>query len=114
VLRFYKAGSDAHWTEDELALLVRLSEQLGQALESVRLYQDVQRGAARDRLIARVTGRMRESLQVDAVLQAAVQEMRRALFLSEVEVRIGKVSGSKGEAWPALQPGGGDGNSTQD
>jgi len=114
VLRFHKDGSDAHWTADELALLARLAEELGQALESVRLYQDVQRGAARERLIAQVTGRMRESLQVDAVLQSAVQEMRRALLLSEVEVRIGKVPVSTDEGWPGSHPGGGDGNSTQD
>jgi len=48
---------------------------------------------------------MRESLQVDAVLQAAVQEMRRALSLSEVEVRIGKA--------PVLAPADGDGNSAE-
>ncbi|HSJ52411.1 MAG TPA: cache domain-containing protein [Anaerolineae bacterium] len=113
MLRFHKAGSEAHWTEDELALLARLSEELGQALESVRLYQDVQRGAARDRLIARVTGRMRESLQVDTVLQAAVQEMRRALFLSEVEVRIGKAAASTDEGRAVHRAAGGDGNSTQ-
>ena len=88
---------DRHWTEDELNLLARLAEELVQALESVRLYQDVQRGAARDRLIAGVTGRMRESLQVDSVLQSAVQEMRRALSLSEVEVRIGKAPMPGGE-----------------
>lgn len=116
LLRFHKAGRDARWTEDELYLLARLAEELVQALESVRLYQDVQRGAARDRLIAGVTGRMRESLQVDAVLQAAVQEMRRALSLSEVEVRIGKASLPAGEDQhvlseakkPDLPPGDGD------
>ena len=108
-----------------------------QALESVRLYQDVQRGAARDRLIAGVTGRMRESLQVDSVLQSAVQEMRRALSLSEVEVRIGKAPMPGGEGQhvrgeakgrvlseangrvqseangPAVTPADGDGNSAE-
>ena len=137
LLRFHKAGSDAHWTEDELNLLARLAEELVQALESVRLYQDVQRGAARDRLIAGVTGRMRESLQVDSVLQSAVQEMRRALSLSEVEVRIGKAPMPGGEGQhvrgeangrvlseangrvqseangPAVTPADGDGNSAE-
>lgn len=129
LLRFHKAGSDAHWDEDELNLVTRLVEELGQALESVRLYQDVQRGAARDRLIAHVTGRIRESLQVDAVLQTAVQEMRRALSLSEVEVRIGNAPKPAGEGQRVLSEANGhilseaneqglasadgDGNSTQ-
>jgi GAF domain-containing protein len=61
---------------------------LGQALESARLYQDTQRRAARERLVGEVTARMRETLDMDAVLQTAVQQMRQALGLHDVTIRL--------------------------
>jgi GAF domain-containing protein len=43
--------------------------QLGLALESARLYQDTQRRAAQEQLVGEVTSRMRETLDVEKVLQ---------------------------------------------
>ena len=40
-------------------------------------------------MIADVTARMRETLDVDVVLQTAVAEMAKALDLPKVEVRLG-------------------------
>ncbi len=76
------------WTPEEIALLETLTEQLGTALESARLYQDTQRRATRERLIGEVTARMRETLDVEAVLKTAVSEMRQALGLEKVLVRL--------------------------
>jgi hypothetical protein len=38
--------------------------------------------------MAEVTGRLRESLDVEMVLQTAVREMRAALGMAEVEVNL--------------------------
>lgn len=92
VLNAHKPPGSSGWQSEEMSMLQTLVDQLGLALDSARLYQDVQRGAARDRVLTEITGRLRESLDVDAVLKAAVQEMRKALTLTEVEVRIGKRS----------------------
>jgi GAF domain-containing protein len=85
---------DAHkpsgepWTADEVSLLETLTEQLGVALDSARLYQDIQRRAAREQLAAQVTTHMRETLDVETVLKTAVQEVRQALGLPEVVIRL--------------------------
>ena len=63
-------------------------EQLGVALESARLYEASQLQAERERLVGEVASRMRESLDVDAVLRTAVQELRQSLGISQVEVRL--------------------------
>jgi GAF domain-containing protein len=76
------------WTSDQIALLEALADQLGDALEDARLYRDVQRRAAREQLVGEVTARMRETLDVDAVLRAAAQQMRQALGLHDVTVRL--------------------------
>jgi GAF domain-containing protein len=83
-----KPDGSGRWTPEEIEILETLTEQLNVALESARLYDDTQRRAARERLIGEVTGRMRETLDVDAVLQSAVREIRQALELGRVAVRL--------------------------
>jgi GAF domain-containing protein len=90
------------WTQEEIALVETLTDQLGVALDGARLYQDTQRRAARERLIGEVTARVRESLDVDAVLKTAIREMGDALDLAEVEVRMGSSRDSR-------SPSGGEG-----
>ncbi len=87
VVNLKKASGQA-WTDEESALVEALAEQLGVALEGARLYQDTQRRAAREQLVGQVTARMRQSLDVSTVLQTAVDEMRQALGLVEVQVRV--------------------------
>jgi GAF domain-containing protein len=84
----HKPDQAGTWTPEEIALLETLTEQLGTALESARLYQDSQRRATRERLIGEVTARMRETLDVEAVLKTAVGEVRQALGLEKVLVRL--------------------------
>ncbi len=74
---------------DELTLLQEILEQGALALESARLYQDTQRRAARERLVGEVTGRIRETLNVEAVLRTAADEIRQALQLDRLVVRLG-------------------------
>jgi GAF domain-containing protein len=87
-LSFRKDDRGETWTDEEVALLAMLTEQLGLALESARLYQDTQRRAAHERLTGEVTARLRESLDVETVLKTAAQEVRQALGLPEVVVRL--------------------------
>lgn len=80
--------SASAWSKQEIDLIQTLSTQLSTALESAQLYSDSQRRAIREQLIGQVTATMRESLDVDEVLRTAVLQMRRALSLAKVEVRL--------------------------
>lgn len=77
------------WTSEEIEMLQTLTDQLGVALESARLYQDTQRRAARERAISEVTGRMREPVELEDVLKVAVDEIRQVLDLDELVLRLG-------------------------
>jgi GAF domain-containing protein len=81
-------AGEASWTAEEITLIETLADQLGVALENARLYRDTQRRAIRERLTGQVTTRMRETLDVDAVLQTAVREIGEALGLHDVTVRF--------------------------
>jgi GAF domain-containing protein/HAMP domain-containing protein len=89
VIDAHKPQGAGGWTADEIDVLETLTDQLGVALDSARLYEESQRRASRDRLIGEVTARVRETLDVDAVLQTAIREVGEALGLAEVEVRMG-------------------------
>ncbi len=78
----------AAWTQEEIDLLQTMTDQLSTALESARLYQDTQRRAAQERLIGEVTSRIRESLDVETVLKTTASEMRQALDLDNLVIRL--------------------------
>lgn len=101
VLDGRKPGGAA-WTESELALLQVLAEQLSVALESGRLYRDTQLRAARERLVGEVSGRIRETLDLETMLRTAAEQMRQALDLEDLIVRL-----APGTLYstPTLQPG---------
>ena len=84
----FKPKESGGWTPEEYDMVTTIIEQLGVALESARLYEASQLQAERERLVGEVASRMRESLNVDAVLRTAVQELRQSLGISEVEVRL--------------------------
>ena len=77
------------WTQEERALIEAVAERLALAADNMRLREDTQRQAARERLIGEVTARMRETLDVETVLKTAAREVRQALGLPELVVRLG-------------------------
>ncbi len=91
VVQLSKPVTGGAWSRREVELIGSMIEQLGLALESARLYQDTQRRAAQERLVGEVGGIIRQSLDVDTVLQVAARELRRALEGQSVEVRLGVV-----------------------
>jgi len=85
------------WTQEEQRLLNTLVDQLGVALESARLYRDTQRRAAQERLVGEVTARIRETLNMETVLKTAVDEIRQALQLERLVVRLGAPDDDAGQ-----------------
>ncbi len=84
-----KPDGSGQWTQDEIALIQTLAEQSALALESARLYRETQRRAAQERLVGDVTGRIRETLDMQIVLRTAASEIRQALGLERLVVRLG-------------------------
>lgn len=87
-LAFRKPNGQEAWTDAEARLLGQLAKQLGDAMESARLYQSIQQQAAQEQLISEVTSRMRETLDVDTVLRTAVEEIYQALQLDQVAIEL--------------------------
>ncbi len=89
VLKFRKPDELGAWSSQEINLLETLADRLGQALESARLFEASQRLAYQERLVGEVSARVRQSLEMESVLQAAVRELSEAFNLSDMVIRIG-------------------------
>lgn len=89
VLDTYKPAGAGDWSEEELAFLTGMAEQLSVALENARLYESTQRRVDRERTISDITAKVRAAGDVDNILRTAVLEIRRALGTTHGVVRLG-------------------------
>jgi len=89
VLGFRRRDEGHKWTDREIEILELLVGQLGDALVGAQLYESAQQSATREQLVGDLASRMRQTLDVESVLRTAVQEVRSALDLPEVVVRLG-------------------------
>ncbi|HOT90658.1 MAG TPA: GAF domain-containing protein [Anaerolineae bacterium] len=76
------------WNEDEITLIETLTEQLGAALESARLYQETQRREARERVTREITEDLRRSVDIEVILRSAVTSLGEALGVPRAYVRL--------------------------
>jgi GAF domain-containing protein len=87
-VRLRKPGGAGEWTAEELALVETLTEQLGVALESARLYQDTQHRAARERILREISDQMQQAADMETLMRIATEELNRALGASRAYVRL--------------------------
>lgn len=76
------------WTEDERLIAEAIAEQAALALDNARLIAETRARAARESMTAEIAARLRASLDVEKVLQVAVQDLGRALGAMEVNIRL--------------------------
>lgn len=73
---------------DFTSLMEAVASRLAIALDSARLNFDTQRRAAREQISSEISARMRETLDIDAVLRTAVQEIGERLELHDVSIQL--------------------------
>lgn len=87
-LKAAKSKGEDQWTEDEVAMLETMADQLSVALENARLYESTQRRAERERILSDITGKVRASTDINAILQTAIQELADALRVSRGKIQL--------------------------
>ncbi len=84
-----RKGFIATWSERERILVEKVADQVALALENSRLVDETQKNAMRNQVIANISARVRETLDVESVIRTATTELRRVFDLKEAEVSIG-------------------------
>lgn len=83
-----EANPNRRWSDDELALIEAVSEQMSLAIENARLFEETGRRAGRERMIAEVTRQVWASAEIEEVMRTAVAQLGDKLQASEVVLRL--------------------------
>lgn len=88
VLDLHEADEARIWTEHEIALAQAVADQMAQALEAARLFEQTQERAQREQLVSQITTHMRAAPNVGDILRVASEELGRALGVTRSVVRL--------------------------
>jgi len=80
---------EAEWTRNDQELAEEISNQIAIALDNARLLEESQRRATQEQMTSDITARMRETLNVEAILKTAVSEISRSMNLAAFDVKLG-------------------------
>jgi GAF domain-containing protein len=95
VLNIKAPTKNRKWNQDEINLAQAISDRLALALDNARLLQESQRRAERERLVSDITGKIRSANDPQIMIQTAMEELRKALGASRVEVIPQAVKGAE-------------------
>ncbi len=96
------------FSDEEIAVLEVLADQVAVAIQNAQLFQDTLQRAERERAVVEITGKIRASENIDAMLRTAVTEIRKKLGASRGQIRL--VPTSFEPASGVDRPDGKDGN----
>ncbi|MDD2921267.1 MAG: GAF domain-containing protein [Anaerolineales bacterium] len=88
-IKLRRKGVFASWSEHERELIEKIADQVSLALENSRLVDEAQKSAQRDQMIANVSSRVRETLDIESVIRTATTELRKVFDLKEAEISVG-------------------------
>ncbi|MCS6993386.1 MAG: GAF domain-containing protein [Anaerolineales bacterium] len=80
------------WEEDEVNMVESIAERVALAIDNVRLLETSRAQAAREKTISEITARIGNSVNLQNVLQSAVEELGRILPGAEVAIQLGAKS----------------------
>lgn len=81
--------------QDQIDLIKAVAERVALSAENARLFEETTRRAERERLVSDITGRIRSNTDPQAMIQTAIDELRKALGATRVEVIPQAVRGAK-------------------
>jgi GAF domain-containing protein len=88
-LGFRQVEGGRPWSDEEIALAEAIAEQFALAADNLRLLDETQRRVAREQMLNTITDRFARSLDLETILQTAVQELGQSLQVHEVSILVG-------------------------
>ncbi len=88
VVRVRKDINQPKWSEDDIELMETITDRLSQSLESARLFQTTQKQAAQEQITSEISSSIRQSLDIDTVLQTAAKELGEVFKAQDIIIRM--------------------------
>ena len=90
-----QSASTASLSQEQIDLIKAVAERVALSAENARLFEETTRRAERERLVSDITGKIRSVNDPQSMIQTAMEELRRALGASKVEVIPQAVKGNE-------------------
>jgi GAF domain-containing protein len=90
-----QSPSNAALNQDQIDLIKAVAERVALSAENARLFEETTRRAERERLVSDITGKIRSVNDPQTMIQTAMEELRKALGASKVEVVPQSVKGAE-------------------
>lgn len=74
------------WDADQLDLIKAVAERVALSAENARLFEETTARAEREQLVSEITGKIRSHNDPQAMIQTAINELRKALGATRVEI----------------------------
>jgi len=81
-----QSPSAGRLNQDQVDLIKAVAERVALSAENARLFEETARRAERERLVSDITGKIRSANDPQSMIQTAMDELRKALGASRVEV----------------------------
>jgi GAF domain-containing protein len=95
ILGYEDENLDRHWHESEMTLLQAIAGRVSLALENSRLVAEAQQRAEQERTLSQIASRIRETLDIETIIQTAVAEIQKSYKLEEAEIRLQPLPGEQ-------------------
>jgi GAF domain-containing protein len=81
--------SSRYWSEQELALIRMVADQVAQAAENLRLFEETREQAGREQTIREITEKLRAAPSLDILLETAARELGQRLDVPHTVLELG-------------------------
>ncbi len=78
------------WSERDMAVIQAVADQVAQAAENLRLFEETRKRASYEQLVGEITQKLRQAPTLESLVKAASKELSNALEVSHSVVKIGK------------------------
>lgn len=82
------AGQGQPWTEDDLAVIETILDQVAQTAENLRLFEETRERAGREQLIGQIADKLRRAPDMETLMQTGLSELARVLGPARAFVRF--------------------------
>ena len=89
IIHIQSREENRNWTDDEVALVLAVSDRAGLALDNARLLEETERRAAKEHVISEISTRIGAATDVETILRTAVSELGAQISGAQVTVEIG-------------------------
>jgi GAF domain-containing protein len=95
---------EREWKEDELSMLQTIASEVALAVDNARLIEQTQRTALREKDIAVAADQIHRSMNLETILNTALDEIARITGVEDVAIQFGAVTNLPGKGQHAAQP----------